>query len=334
MDVAAIVVNYRTAEESVHAVNALLAELGGDARVVLLDNDSRDGSFERLIAGAREQGWGARVVLMQSGYNGGYGYGINVAIQEALSWPQRPRYLYVINPDAKPLPGSVQKLVQFMDAHPEAGVAGSTVHNDNGSFVSAFRFPSVLGEFEGNINLGVVSKLLQEHQVPLAPPGRDLTVDWVPGTSMLIRAEVLATAGGFDEDFFLYYEEIDFCRRVINAGWKVYFVEGAGVSHIGSLATGMADRTRRMPSYWFAARRRYFVKHHGRLYAAAADAAWFTGHLIRKAADRMLSREPSTRPHLARDFARYALRHVTAPAPRSAAPHPKPASVSAQVASL
>jgi len=324
MDVAAIVVNYRTAPEAVQAVNALLVELGGDARVVLLDNDSGDGSFERLGAGAREHGWGERVVLLQSGHNGGYGYGINVAIKEALSWPNRPRYLYVINPDAKPLPGSVQKLVQFMDAHPEAGVTGSTVHNDNGSLVSAFRFPSVLGEFEGNVNLGVVSRLLHKHQVPLAPPGRNTTVDWVPGTSMLIRSEVLETAGAFDEDFFLYYEEIDFCRRVINAGWKIYFVEGAGVSHIGSLATGMADQTRRMPPYWFAARRRYFVKHHGRLYAAAADAAWLTGHLIRKAADRVLSREPSSRPHMAEDFARYSFRHVAAPAPLSAAPKPKP----------
>jgi GT2 family glycosyltransferase len=325
MNVAAIVVNYRTAEAAINAVTALLVELEGvgESRVVVVDNDSGDGSFERLVQAARVHGWAPRVLVIQAGFNGGYGYGINVGAKEAMSWPTAPRYLYIINPDASPLPGAIDRLVRFMDDNPSVGLAGSTVHNDDGSFVSAFRFPSVLSEFESNANLGFISRLLDKHRVPMGPPGRSTEVDWVPGTSMLIRNSAFAKIGRFDEDFFLYFEEIDLCRRLRDAGHEVYFVEGAGVTHIGSLATGMGDETKRMPGYWFAARRRYFVKHHGRLYAAACDAVWLGGHLLRKAADRALSRESQSRPHLARDFLRYALAHWTEPAPPSAAPKAK-----------
>jgi GT2 family glycosyltransferase len=327
MTVAAIVVNYRTAEAAIEAVQALLLELDGVAGsgVVVVDNDSGDGSFERLVEAAGVHGWAPRVQVIQAGFNGGYGYGINVGAQATLSWPTRPRYLYIINPDASPLPGAIDRLVRFMDENPSVGLAGSTVHNVDGSSVSAFRFPSLLSEFESNANLGIISRLLDRYRVPLEPPPeRTMQVDWVPGTSMLIRNPAFDGIGRFDEDFFLYFEEIDLCRRIREAGHQVYFVEGAGVKHIGSLATGMGDETRRMPGYWFVARRRYFVKHHGRLYAAACDAAWLGGHVLRKAADRVLFRDSGSRPHLGMDFLRYALAHVTEPAPPSAAPKPKP----------
>ena len=326
MTVAAVVVNYRTAEAAIDAVKALLVELDGvkGSGVVVVDNDSGDGSYERLVEAAGVHGWAPRVEVIQAGFNGGYGYGINVGAKAANAWPAPPRYLYIINPDASPLPGAIDRLVRFMDENPSVGLAGSTVHNVDGSSVSAFRFPSVLSEFESNANLGVISRLLDRYRVPLEPPPeRTMPVDWVPGTSMLIRNPAFDGIGRFDEDFFLYFEEIDLCRRIRDAGHQVFFVEGAGVKHIGSLATGMGDETKRMPGYWFVARRRYFVKHHGRLYAAACDAAWLGGHVLRKAADRLLSRESGSRPHLGMDFLRYAVSHLTEPAPASAAPKPK-----------
>jgi hypothetical protein len=332
MNVAAIVVNYRTTEAAINAVKALLLELEAESKVVVVDNDSGDGSFDRLVDAAHVHAWAPRVVIVQSGYNGGYGYGINVGAREAMSWADSPRYLYIINSDASPVPGAVDRLVRFMDDNPSVGLAGSTVHNDDGSFVSAFRFPSVFSEFESNANLGFISRLLDKHRVPLGPPGRSVEVDWVPGTSMLIRGSAFAKVGRFDEDFFLYFEEIDICRRFHDAGYAVYFVEGAGVKHIGSLATGMGDESKRMPAYWFAARRRYFVKHHGRLYALACDAAWLGGHVLRKAADRLLSRESGTRPHIGMDFLRYSVAHWSAQAPLSAAPKAKPNGVAARVA--
>jgi GT2 family glycosyltransferase len=209
----------------------------------------------------------------------------------------------------------MRRLVSFMDSHPDAGLVGSTVHGPAGDVQAhAFRFPTLWSEIEGTANWGPISRVLKDHQVPLSPEA-STEVDWVPGTSMLLRREVFTTTGLFDQGFFLYFEEVDFAKRVKQAGWKVYYVADAGISHIGSLATGMADESRRMPGYWFQARRRYFVKHHGRLYGAACDAAWISGHALYLTKKHLTRRTDGLRPHLWRDFVRYSLRNVWREAP-------------------
>jgi hypothetical protein len=134
---------------------------------------------------------------------------------------------------------------------------------------------------------------------------------------MLFRSEVFSTAGFFDEDFFLYFEEIDLAQRIRAAGWKVYFVAEVGVDHVGGLSTGHRDETRRMPRYWFDSRRRYFVKHHGRLYAVACDLAWICGHAIFKAKNQILRRRSQDRPKVGRDLVRYSITNLFKPAPEA-----------------
>ena len=142
-------------------------------------------------------------------------------------------------------------------------------------------------------------------------------VDWVSGVSMMFRSEVFSKTGFFDERFFLYFEETDLALRIRESGWKVYFVSGASVDHVGGLSTGFTDTTRRMPRYWFDSRRRYFVKHHGRLYAAAADVAWICGHAIFKAKVGLLRRKDRMRPKFGRDFIQYSLSNLLKPAPEA-----------------
>jgi GT2 family glycosyltransferase len=318
-DIATIIVNYRTADATVSATKAMVEELSSFSNpvVVVVDNDSRDGSSERLKDAFRGAPWIGRVAVLDSPRNGGYGYGINVGVRHALASGRSPRYLHVINPDALPDRGSIERLASFMEAHPEAGLAGGAIHDPSGAAeVRAFRFPSFWSELEGTANIGVLSWMLRERRVVMKP-SESCEVDWIPGTSMLIRKEVFSTAGFFDEEFFLYFEEVDFARRVQQAGWKVCFVADAGIGHLGSLSTGMGDQTQRMPRYWFESRRRYFVKHHGTLYSAACDAAWICGHALYLAKLRLLRRPDMVRPRLWRDFLRYSATNVAKPAPRS-----------------
>lgn len=327
MDIAAIIVNYRTADATIDSATALSADLEGfnGSRIIVVDNDSRDGSFARLQEAFRAPTWNGRVEVVESGHNGGYGYGINVGIRRALALPTPPRYLYVINPDAIADSGSLERLVGFMDGHPDAGMVGSLVHGPGGEIqAAAFRFPTIWSELEGTAAFRPLSHLLRDHIVAIRPSD-SCEVDWIPGASMLFRREVFSTAGLFDEGFFLYFEEVDFARRVRQAGWKIYFVANAGIGHIGSLATGMNDETRRMPRYWFQARRRYLVKHHGPLYGAACDAAWLCGHLINLGKSKVLRRPPSGRPQLWRDFVRYSVSNLLRAAPyadENAGAHP------------
>jgi hypothetical protein len=285
-----------------------------------------------MAEAARTHRWGSRVVVAQSGYNGGYGFAINAAARIALTWPDPPRYLHALNSDATPLPGSLTRFIEFMDAHPQAGLAGSVVHSVRGSTVYAFRFPSARGELEGNAQLGLVTRLLGDHAVSLPAMDQDTQVAWVPGTSVVIRAQAFLDCGGFDEDFFLYFEEIDLCRRLREKGWSVHFVAGAGVHHLGSLATGMTDTSTRMPAYWFAARRRYWVKHHGRAHAAFGDAMAVAGLGIALLTHGLKRTPVAHRPGLILDQTLYTLKHLLDPAPVSAAPKPRPATITTTVA--
>lgn len=319
LDVAAVVVNFRTAEATIDGVRVLVSELAGarSPRVVVVDNDSRDGSYERLIQEFADPRWQGQVAVIASGHNGGYGFGINVGVRHLRGLPEPPAYVYVVNPDATIDPGALARLVTFMDQHPSTGMVGNRVYGDgDDSEVRAFRFPSVWGELELSAKTAVLTRLLRRHIVPMLPD-QSCEVDWVSGASMLIRRTVFDTVGLFDEGYFLYFEEVDFARRLRDAGWKVHYVDGAGLRHVGSLATGMADQTRPMPAYWFQARRRYFVKHHGPLYGAACDAAWLAGHALFVTKAKVLGRRPVLRPRLWRDFLRYSAANFLKPAPEA-----------------
>jgi GT2 family glycosyltransferase/serine acetyltransferase len=313
MKLAGILVNYRTAEMTARAADALLPELAaaGSHHVFIVENDSRDGSLEALRRSAQQRGWGERVSVLAAPHNGGYGYGINLAIERALASSDPPDYVYVINSDAFADRGSVARLCAFMDAHADVGIAGSHVHGPDGtSQGAAFRFPSVWSELESTAGIGLLSRLLARHVVSLPAPGEHRPIDWVPGTSMLLRRKAIEQVGLFDEDFFLYFEETDFCRRLAAAGWKCFYVADAPITHIGCVSTGMLDQERPMPRYWFDSRHRYFLKHHGRAYTAACDLAWLGGTAVYRAKNRLLKRAVAERPRIVRDFVKASARDL------------------------
>jgi GT2 family glycosyltransferase len=116
----------------------------------------------------------------------------------------------------------------------------------------------------------------------------------------MIRRAALESAGLFDEEFFLYCEEIDLCRRVRQAGFSIHHVEGTAVEHLEAASTGI-DLSKRRPSYWFDSRRRYFEKHHGRVYYVSATLAWALGASVYQARCALSRRTPDAPPHVLRD---------------------------------
>ncbi|WP_349367872.1 glycosyltransferase family 2 protein [Salinarimonas sp.] len=311
-----VVLNYRTAAMTEQAVAAAVRAMEGiDGEIVVVDNDSGDGSFDHLVRAVRAAGW-SRVRVVESGRNGGFGAGNNFGIRTGLSDGRRPDYVYLLNSDAFPAPDAIRILVEALESRPQVGFAGSHIHGPDGEpHNTAFRFPTVWSELEEAACTGPVTRLLARHVVSLPLPREIAPVDWLAGASLFMRRAALDEIGLFDEGYFLYYEETDLCLRAGRAGWPTIYVPESRVAHIGSASTGMKS-WRRTPRYWFDSRLRYFTKNHGATYAAAATLARLAGGALAEAR-RLAARRPTERPRFLRDLAAHALGVMLRPAART-----------------
>ncbi|WP_022681755.1 glycosyltransferase family 2 protein [Sphingobium bisphenolivorans] len=301
------IVNYRTSALVIDCLASLAGEIAAypQAHAVIVDNASGDGSAERIAAAIEENGWQKWTSLVASSSNGGFSYGNNLAVASAPAGFV-PCFVWLLNPDTRVRPGALLALLDFMHAHPCAGVAGTLLEDGDGVvWPYAFRFPTVAGEVERAAKLRLVSRLLQNRAIPRKMDARPAQVDWVSGASMMIRAGIFDAIGPMDEGYFLYFEETDFCLRARRAGWQCWYVPDARVLHIAGQSTGITGKNAvvpRMPAYWFESRRRYFLKNHGHGYAICADMAWMIAHLFWRIR-RRLQALPDTDPaNLLSDF--------------------------------
>lgn len=271
MKLAVSILNYRTADltlDSIQSTINALIDSTIDWQILVVDNDSQDASEEKLRTTTIDKqrvntpGWD-KVEVLQSGQNGGFGAGNNFAINYAREKFANIEYIYILNSDAFPDKMAIQLLVDFLDGHTNYGFAGSYIYGVDGTpHTTAFRFPSALGELEGSVRFGPISKLLKNYTVPLGIPENSCDVDWLAGASMLMRMKTLDEIGIFDETFFLYFEETDLCLRAKRNGWPTRYILESKVAHIGSASTGM-KKWERIPSYWLDSRKHYFKKNHG-----------------------------------------------------------------------
>jgi GT2 family glycosyltransferase len=306
---ATIIVNYRTPNLVVDCLRSLVPEVTELGPIFVVDNGSGDDSVQQLNAAVVNNDWTKSVQLLPLSTNAGYSAGNNAGIRIAQQLQPTPDYFLLLNPDTVVRPGAATELLNFMQSHPQVGIAGSRLEDPDATPQrSAFRFPSLLGELEGGLRLGFVTRMLQRFVV--APPVRNEAhvADWVAGASMIIRREVIEQIGLMDEDYFLYFEEVDYCKKARRAGWPCSYVPTSRVVHLVGQSTGVTDTKaapKRVPDYWFASRRRYFVKNHGRVYAALASMVWAGGYALWRVR-RWLQRKPDNDPpQYLRDFLKH-----------------------------
>ncbi len=307
-----VVVNYRTPELTLDCLTALANEITSEPvhKVWVVDNASADGSVAAIGNAIAQQGW-HWAELLPLPRNGGFAYGNNAVIRKVLAANSPPNYLLLLNPDTVVRPQAIASLVAFLEAHPEVGLAGSRLEEPDGTpQYSAFRYPSLWSELDNGLRLGVVSQFLKEQLIALPIAEEPCGADWLAGASLMIRRQVFASIGGFDEGYFLYFEEVDFCRRAQQAGWPCWYVPESRVVHLVGQSSGVTDTKRpaqRRPPYWFESRQRYFTQHHGWLYTALADAAWMVGFAFWRLRRRLQGRPDTDPPHFLQDFWRHSL---------------------------
>jgi N-acetylglucosaminyl-diphospho-decaprenol L-rhamnosyltransferase len=308
LDVVVVVVTYKTAQLTIDGLRSVERERstpGLRIRAVVVDNAS--GDLPEIARAIEDNQWLSWVTLTAAPKNGGFAYGNNLGIQRAYT-SAAPNYIYLLNPDAQVRPGAIGTLVRFLETHREAGIAGSSFEDLDGSdWPIAFRFPGILSELDDGLTFGPVARLLRRWAVAQRMSDTPQPVDWICGASMLIRPEVFAAIGGMDENYFLYFEETDFCYRAKQAGFATWYVPESRVMHIRGQSTAVTDLTkgpRRKPGYWWESRRRYYAVTVGIGHAIVIDLVTALARSVGLVKHMLLGRGHTAAPHFVRDLAR------------------------------
>jgi N-acetylglucosaminyl-diphospho-decaprenol L-rhamnosyltransferase len=305
-----VIVNYRVTHLAIDCLHSVADEIGRvpGTHVAVCENGTGDDSAQRIQQAIDDNGWASWCTLTALGVNLGFTGGNNAVIRPALESVDPPQYVLLLNADTIIRPNAFRALVDYMDQNLQVGIAGSRLEDPDGTPQrSAFRFQSPLGEFEGNLKLGLVSQLLNRWIV--APPvvNTAIETDWISGASMIIRREVFNGVGLLDEGYYTYFDDIDFCFNARKKGWPTWYVPASRVVHLVGQSTGVTTKPRRFPPYLFEARRRYFLKNHSTFYAAMADACMIAGLSLWRLRVLITGKEDMTAPHLLQDSIRHSV---------------------------
>jgi GT2 family glycosyltransferase len=165
-----VIVNYRTPDLTIDCLRSLESEVRtlGSTRVVVADNASGDGSVPRIRTAIEEHGWSRWASLLPLDRNGGFSFGNNAVIGPALEGVERPppEFVLLLNSDTVVCPNALRALLEFMDSHPNVGIAGSRVDESDGTRQhSRYRFHTVWSELDSGLRLGFVTRLLRKHAI-------------------------------------------------------------------------------------------------------------------------------------------------------------------------
>ncbi len=311
MDVAIIIVTYKSASFAIDCLDTIAVERstpGLRIRVIVVDNAS--GDAQPIRRAIKKNDWSSWVTLVEAPRNGGFSYGNNLGIRRAYE-DGPPAYFHLLNPDTRVFKGAIGALVQFLEMHPNVGIAGSRLEDLNGAnWAFGFGFPSMLSELDRGLGFGWASRVLQWWTFAMEERPEPQPVDWVSGTSMMIRRDVIESIGGLDENYFLYFEDPDFCFRAKKAGFSTWCVPESRIMHISGQSTGVTGHQpspRRLPGYWYESRRRFFSANYGVWYAWATDVVALLAYSLGSAKLLVQGREHLRPPHLVTDLARHSV---------------------------
>lgn len=225
MTLSIVILNYRSRGLLRQCLKGLAtARLAVSHEIIVVDNASGDGTVSML----REDFPNVRAIA--SPVNSGFATGNNLGLLAA-----RGQYALILNPDLVVLPGSIERLVAFLDAHPDTAVVAPRLLNPDGTVqASCYRFPDAwipllrrtpLGR------LGFAQPHLRRYLMTDWSHTETQTVDWALGACLLVRFSAIERVGLFDERYFLYFEDVDWCRRFWEAGFAVYYLPEATLVH-------------------------------------------------------------------------------------------------------
>ncbi len=259
-DLSIVTVNWKVADlvgELLGSIDANKEDLA--LEIFVVDNDSNDG-IEEVIAKFRNRS-GIPISLIRNSTNMGFAAANNIAIRRASG-----RYVALLNPDARATHGSLKTMVAWMDAHPDVGVVGPKLLNLDGSLQESIRrFPTLWDQILILLKLQHVwpdAPAFKRYLAKAADYTKEQDVDQVMGAAFFVRQDLFKKIGLLDEAFFIWFEEVDFCKRTKDAGQRVVYTPVTSFVHRGGASFAKA-MTFKKQKYFTNSMRIYFAKHYG-----------------------------------------------------------------------
>tara|TARA_R100000655_G_scaffold85909_3_gene125857 strand:- start:499 stop:1473 length:975 start_codon:yes stop_codon:yes gene_type:complete len=290
IDLAIIIINYKTPHLTGNVLQSLSGELDiTTMKVVIVDNNSRDDSLkilEEWISYNHADSW---VKLIASDINTGFSGGNNIGIQSVKA----KNYL-LLNSDTIVRPGAIHLLLETAENHHGAGLISPRLEWEDGTpQESCFRFHTPVSELINSASTGVVTKAFSKYVVAHPVKNEPDYYQWTSFACVLIKSEVIELIGLLDDEFFMYFEDVEFSYRAIEAGWKVLNNPAAHVVHLrggSSPLKSQAKLRKRLPRYFYESRTRYFYLLYGHVGLFLANVLWSTGAIITLARGLISSR--------------------------------------------
>ena len=271
IDLSIVIVNWNVRDllrRCLHSISNLQSPIS-NSEVIIVDNASTDGSVEMVRAEF------PGVHLITNADNRGFPAANNQGLAIAQG-----RYVLLLNPDTEVTGDALETMIAFADAHPDVGLIGPQLLNPDGSVQpSRRRFPTLLTAFcESTWLEGYAPRRLLERYYVLDRPNDTVQdVDWVTGAAMMARREAIAQVGPMDDGFFMYSEELDWCRRFREAGWRVVYLPAAQIVHHVGKSSEQVVAARHI--HFQTSKVRYFRKYHGPLVAESLR-LFLLGHYV------------------------------------------------------
>lgn len=245
-------------------------EGGFTFEIFSIDNNSQDGTAETIKKEFPE------VHAIFNNYNAGFSKANNQGIKKS-----KGRYVLLLNPDMRVISGTLEKMVKWMDEHPEAGVSGCHLIKENGETIPHVRrFPTLLDQLAIVLKLPhIFPGILNKYLVKDFDYTKEAEVDSIRGSFFMIRREVIEKIGGLDERYFVWFEEVDYCKQVKNLGYKVMYTPVVDcLDYVGkSFSQVPRGKTQK---YFEDSMLKYFKKWHPRWQYCVLKMFWPIGQLM------------------------------------------------------
>jgi len=275
-DVSIVIVSYNTRALLDTCLRSVQASTGVTLETWVVDNASPDGSADHVASTFPD------VRLIRNRENRGFAAANNVAIARASG-----RHLLLLNPDTIVRDDTVARLAGFLDGHPATGITGPRVLNADGTTQSCgYRYPTLSGEIAASRD-GRRAAAARRSE-PGGGVDASTDVDWVDGCCLMIRRTVIDRIGPLDEQFFLYAEELDWCRTASTAGFRISTCPTAAMTHLGGQSTAQVKG--QSLAMFIETRLRYYHKHDGLATAATVATMYVLGCLRHWRGERDKSR--------------------------------------------